>query len=109
MAQFVWGTVTAFGTTNPTINSGSGFTVIRVATGTYLIDFEEGLFKETPAIVATQQYSGSSSWTDFSNGGGQTTDNVTIIALDHIHAKLKTGGGNGAASDRNFSFIAIGD
>ena len=108
MAQ-VWGTVTAYATTNPTIHSGSGFSVIRVATGTYLIDFKDGLFNSTPALVATQQYSGSSNWEDFSNGGGQTTDNVVIIAIDRVHAKVKTGGGNGDAADRNFSFVAIGD
>jgi hypothetical protein len=109
MAQIIWGTVTAYGTTNPTINSGSGFSVLRVATGTYLIDFKDEVFTNTPALAATQQFSNSNSWTDFSYGGGQTTDNVVIIALDQTHAKVKTGGGNGDAADRNFSFVAIGD
>src|SRR6185436_5356939 len=101
--------VTAFGTTNPSIHSGNGFTVVRVDRGVYLIDFKDGLFNDTPALVATQQYSGNSNWNDFSSVGGNTKDNVTIIALDRIHAKLKTGDNDGNQQDRNFSFIAIGD
>ena len=109
MPQIIWGDVTAYGSTNPTIHSGGGFTVLRVAKGTYLIDFKEGVFSSTPALIATQQFSFSSNWNDFSSPGGDTTDNVVIVALDQTHAKVKTGGSNGDADDRNFSFVAIGD
>jgi hypothetical protein len=106
----VWGTINAFGTTSPTIHSGSGnFSIIRLGTGSYLIDFADNTFSETPALSVTQQYSGSSSWNDFSSGGGDTRDNSVIVALDSSQAKIKTGNNEGAASDRNFSFIATGN
>jgi hypothetical protein len=109
MAQ-AWGTITAFGTTNPKIHSGSGnFNVVRVAGGIYLIDFSDGLFSDTPALCATQQYSGDDKWDDFGSPGGSTLDNVTIIAIDSAHVKLKTGDIKGVGQDRNFSFIAIGN
>lgn len=109
MAQ-AWATITAYHTTTPTIHSGSGnFSVIRVDTGIYLIDFKDGTFTGTPALVATQQHGGGGSWTDFASAGSSTRDNVVILALDKDHAKLKTGDDNGKASDRNFSFIAMGN
>jgi hypothetical protein len=110
MAQ-VWGTITAFGTAQPKIHSGSqnNFDVVRVAAGIYLIDFKDGVFTKPPALCATQQYSGNDSWEDFGSPGGSTLDNVTIIALDNKHVKLKTGDMKGVGQDRNFSFIAIGD
>ncbi len=108
MAQ-AWGTITAFGTTNPKINSGSDFTVVREDTGVYLIDFKDNLFSRTPALCVTQQFTHNDHWNDFGNAGGDTRDNAIIIALDKRHAKLKTGDADGKAQDRNFSFIAIGD
>lgn len=106
----VWGTINGYGTKNPTIHTGSGdFRVTRLGTGLYLIDFADGTFKEAPGMTITQQYSSSSSWTDFSSNGGNTRDNATIVALDHGQAKVKTGDADGNASDRNFSFIAIGN
>ena len=109
MAQ-AWGDITAFGTTNPKIHSGSrNYNVVRVKEGIYLIDFNDGVFKGTPAFVVTQQFSGNSSWNDFGSDGGNTRDNAVLIAIDNVHAKLKTGDEDGDAKDRNFSFIAIGD
>lgn len=103
-----WGTITAHGTTTPTINSGSGFDIHREGQGIYLIDFKAG-FTKTPAFVATQQFSYNSKWDDYSSQGGDTRDNITIITLDYEHARVKTGDAGGNAQDRNFSFIAIGD
>ena len=109
MAQ-AWGTITAFRKDTPEIHSGSGnFKVVRVAGGIYIIDFNDGLFKNTPALCTTQQYSGNDKWDDFGSPGGSTLDNVTIIAIDKAHVKLKTGDMEGVGQDRNFSFIAIGD
>lgn len=106
----IWGTINAFGTSNPTVHSGSGnFRVTRLDTGTYMIDFADNSFKETPALILTQQYSDSTSWTDFSSGGGSTLDNSVIVALDSEQAKIKVGDSGGSVQDRNFSFIAIGN
>jgi len=108
MAQMAWGDVTAYGTTEPTIESGSGFSVERQAKGIYQIEFSPG-FNKMPALTATQQYSGNNNWHNTSSQGGDTRDNVTIISISTIHARVKTGDNNGVAQDRNFSFIAIGE
>ncbi|HSF43743.1 MAG TPA: hypothetical protein VLT87_28375 [Thermoanaerobaculia bacterium] len=112
MAQ-AWGTITAYNTTTPKVNSGSGnFTISRSAEGAYEIEFAEGTFQNTPALVVVQQYSGKDGrgrWTDFGYGGGDTRDNAVISALDKSKAKVITGNPDGKHEDRNFSFFAIGD
>ena len=105
--KMAWGNVTAYGTKSPTI-AGSGATILRDEQGIYYIDFQVK-FTNIPAFVATQQYSANDKWDDTSSKGGDTRDNVTIIALSATHAKVKTGDSGGNAQDRNFSFIAIGN
>ena len=109
MAQIAWATVTAFGgPTKPPFQGEGVHKIIRVGAGVYIIDFTEGFFSDRPALVTTQQYSLSEKWDDFNSGGGDTRDNVVIIALDKDQAKVKTGGNTGDAVDRNFTFVAIG-
>lgn len=109
MAQ-VWATVTAYETKDPKFNSTSGNSrITRLSTGVYLIDFADGTFKNTPALVVTQQFSDNAKWTDFSSNGGNTKDNAVIVALTKSQAKIKTGDEGGGTRDRNFSYVAIGD
>ena len=87
-----------------TIESGSGFTVLRTPPGRYEIRYASP-FGGHPAVVVTQNYPG---WNDFNVEGGDSRDNTVLIASDANRFKIKTGDGNGNAQDRNFSFIAIG-
>ncbi|WP_394203062.1 hypothetical protein [Shewanella waksmanii] len=87
-----------------TIHSGDGFIAIHDDTGEYSCAFNSGTFSSSPAVIATQNYPG---WSDFSSSGGSTEDNCTLIAINNTKCKIKTGGGNGSASDRNLSFVAM--
>ncbi|NJL26774.1 MAG: hypothetical protein HC897_02295 [Thermoanaerobaculia bacterium] len=110
MKAVAWGSVTTYGGGTPKIESSSGnFEVTRLGKGLYTIYFTSATFTKIPAFVVTQQFSGSSTWGDFSSAGGDTKDNAVIVALSSTQAKIKTGEQGGNASDRNFSFIAIGD
>lgn len=95
----IHGTVTSQGGT-----TGKGFTVQKVKnkmgnkTGAYQITFNTP-FSEIPTIVATQ--------TGF--GGGEIpADVVDIPSLEKDSATVITGDANNQFSDRQFSFIAIG-
>lgn len=81
-----------------------GFKVTHLGTGLYLVAFDLP-FTSMPAVVATQNYPG---WDDFTSNGGSTRDNAVVVALNETEVKIKTGDGNGSASDRNFCFIAMG-
>lgn len=78
--------------------SGSGFSVNKQTTGTYLIDFNDN-FSEIPAIVGSQ--------TGFGEGEGPT-DVIDFPFLQKGSATAITGDGRFNLSDRQFSFIAIG-
>ena len=98
--KWIWGCVTA----NGFIYSGSGFKVTRTDIGRYEIIYDSQ-FSGTPAVVVTQNYPG---WDDFTTGGGSSLDNCVLVASDQTHFKVRTGDGTGGASDRNFTFIAMG-
>jgi len=94
--------VTVFGSiqSNGTIVSGSGnFSVKRESTGNYTILFNTP-FNNNPAITASQWGYGS---------GESTLDNVIFPSVSGGSASAQTGDGGGHYSDRNFSFIAIGN
>ena len=92
----IYGTVSAKGNKI----SGSGFSVKKKSksTGTYLISFDNE-FSEIPAIVGSQ------------TGYGDEEYPVDILDFPHLQkggATVITGDGPGNFSDRQFSFIAIG-
>ncbi len=90
----LYGTVSSEGT----IISGTGYTVQRVSKGTYSINFIEN-FSEVPAIVGSQ--------TGFGNGQ-KPEDVVDFPYLDHESATAITGNTSDDHSDRQFSFIVMG-
>ncbi|MBP1764942.1 MAG: hypothetical protein H6Q70_281 [Firmicutes bacterium] len=102
MATTIYGCVNADGS----VHSGSEcFNPTKLETGIYLITFRS-CFCTTPAVVLTQNYP---DWESFSSSGGSTRDNVVIIAVNKDKVKVKTGNGDGDPTDRNFTFIAIGE
>lgn len=101
MASMIWGTING----NGTVNSGTNFTSTHLERGLYLINFSQA-FKTIPAVTVTQNYPG---WDKFDDHGGNTRDNAVVVALNQLEVKIKTGDGNGDASDRNFCFVAVGD
>lgn len=99
--QIIFGSVNADGT----IKGGSGFKVVPdTDKGVYNIVFDTS-FNSFPSVVSTQNYP---DWSDFTSGGGNTTDNSVIVALDNNKFKVKVGDSDGSGRDRNFSFIAVG-
>lgn len=107
MTKIIYGSVNADGS----IASGIGFTVQRSGVGTYEITFENS-FTKMPTVVGTQCYSdGNYSWDNIDSGGGETLDNLVVIAVTTNLCKLKTGNSEnrGDACDRKFGFIAIGE
>jgi hypothetical protein len=77
----------------------NNYNVDHFATGHYTIDFETAFSFRVLAVVVTQ----------VPNFDGSTLDNATIMSIDNERIKVKTGDGNGDASDRPFSFIVLGD
>jgi hypothetical protein len=71
--------------------------------GIYFITFEQP-FNKLPGASTTQIYPN-----DPSSQGGKTTDNALLIYLSTEQMNVKTGDGNGTASDRDFTFIVVGD
>ena len=84
------------------IISGTGFKVDHSNTGTYTILFEEP-FHVIPAISATQIFPN-----DVSSQGGDTRDNAVLVGIINDRFRVKTGGGDGRAADRHFTFVAMG-
>lgn len=101
--KHIFGNINADGS----VYSGSGdFSVVAEGdnSGEYTIIFRNP-FSEVPSTSAIQNYP---TWNDFRSNGGDTRDNVTLIAIDKDKVKLKTGDSNGLGVDRNFSFIVVG-
>lgn len=90
------------------IYTGSGFSVSKAGTGLYDITFAQA-FPSVPAASATQIYGlidyGNATGT---NAGGNTRDNAVIAHLSANKMRVKTGNGEGDASDRPFSLVVIG-
>ena len=82
--------------------SGSGFRCQRIDTGLYILFFDQ-TFNALPAVLATQSYP-----FNMNDDGGNTRDNAVVVGIAEDRTKIKTGNENGTASDRYFSFAAIG-
>ena len=87
---------------NGNIERGTGdFEVRKEATGLYTITFRPR-FSRVHGGATTQIF--------FSGGdGGNTRDNAVFVFLRDGDMRIKTGNGNGDASDRDFTFIVTGD
>ncbi|WP_430511657.1 hypothetical protein [Pannonibacter phragmitetus] len=100
--NIIWGVVNA----NGSIASGSGgagsyeFDVINEGPGIYQISFN-GNFAGVPAITGSQVMYG--------NMAESSLDNVVFPYLTAASATAITGASNGAAGNRSFSFIAVGE
>jgi hypothetical protein len=92
----IYGTVASDGR----IISGSGFISQRQNNGTYVIDFEPG-FSNIPAIVGSQ--------TGYGNINENPLDGIVFPYLNQGSATALTGDSSGGKTDRQFSFIAIGE
>ena len=88
---------------NGSRESGAGFTVSRLSTGFDDIIFGTA-FTGRPAGVVTQVYPGFDNFTE----PGSTLDNAVIHGIGTTRMRVKTGDGNGNASDRTFCFIVMG-
>jgi hypothetical protein len=86
---------------NGGINSGSGYSVSKVGTGLYDINFSTA-FNTTPAVVITQIFEGNN------QQGGDTRDNAVVVLTTTTKTRIKTGGSDGSVSDRSFCFVAFG-
>jgi len=97
MAQLLlWGSIEKDGTI---VSSSGGFSVKRESTGNYSILFKNQ-FTSNPAITGAQ----------WGYGTGQSTlDNVIFPSLSGGGANVQTGDSYGKYTDRNFSFIAVGN
>lgn len=107
MSKIIYGSVNS----NGTIESGIGFKVQQPSmAGIYQITFDNPFIKR-PTVVATQCLSTtfSDSWDAMSDNGGNTRDNVVVIAVKEDSCKLKTGDSDGNPCLRKFGFIAIGE
>lgn len=78
------------------------FNVRKTSTGIYDINFESR-FQNIPSVVATQVFK------DLGSSGGNTLDNVVIVDINDHFVSFKTGDSAGNPSDREFTFIAIGE
>ncbi len=85
------------------ILSGKGFRVVHEEKGLYNVLFNQN-FSTRPTVVVTQHYPDED---NFNKDGGNTKDNAVIIAISKDRFKVKTGNGQGYASDRAFEFIAV--
>jgi hypothetical protein len=82
---------------------GTGCSISKKGTGLYQIDFSPA-FPNYPAASVTQIFPSVS---DF-GGGGDTRDNAVIVGLNQNSMKVKTGGSDGSAGDRSFTFVVVG-
>ena|SRR5215213_9717452 len=100
MATILYGTVGKDGKKL----GGSGYSVSHTGgSGIYFITFQQP-FNKLPGGSTTQIYPN-----DPSSKGGNTMDNALIIYLSTEQMNVKTGDGSGNASDRDFTFIIVGD
>lgn len=79
--------------------SGDGFASKRDGQGIYEITFTKA-FKTIYGGSVTQIY-----WDE----DGNTRDNAVISQLDTTKLRLKTGDGSGNKTNREFTFIVVGD
>ncbi|WP_045726647.1 hypothetical protein [Xanthomonas sp. GPE 39] len=79
------------------VRHGSGFSVTHVSTGHCRVNFQ-------PPLQALQ----GASVTQIDGADGNTCDNAVIILADATQLLLKTGDGAGNQSDRDFTFVVIG-
>lgn len=88
---------------------GSGFTVTRDRTGVYDVTFSTA-FTDRPTVVVSQQFpdDNHTSGGKISDTGGNTRDNALVVGVTNSMVRIKTGDGDGDASNRRFHFIAIG-
>ena len=88
---------------------GAGFSVSRPHTGTYDVTFSSA-FSDRPTVVVSQQHpdDNNTSSGKISDRGGNTRDNATVVGVTNSMVRIKTGNGDGDASNRRFHFIAIG-
>lgn len=97
MAQLLlWGSIEKDGTI---VSSSGGFSVKRESTGNYSILFKNQ-FTNNPAITGSQWGFGS---------GQSTLDNVIFPSVSGGSVNVQTGDSGGSYTDRNFSFIAVGN
>ncbi len=82
------------------ITAGSGFTVSRTKTGYYRITFTPQ-FSSAPSVAVTQIFG------SFGNGGN-TLDNAVLTQITATQCEVQVGNSAGVASNRAFSFVAIG-
>jgi len=84
-----------------TVISGNNFVPVKIGTGLYTVVFTPP-FASRPTVIASQVYAGKN------ETGGNTKDNALVVAVTAERAVIKTGTPNGNASDRQFTFIAVG-
>ena len=84
------------------IAGGSGFYVRALGDGVFIVEFDSPL-PNVPAVVVKENYR---SWGDFDYTGGDSRDNVVLVAVDQKGFKVITGNNSGARVDRNFAFLA---
>ena len=97
--RIVCGTIRSDGA----VLSGAGFTVQKLGTGLYQINFNP-IFNMRPAASVTQIYP----YADNFGTGGDTRDNAVITGINNSALKLKTGESGGNAQDRSFTFVVVG-
>src|SRR5579883_438564 len=99
-----WGNIRADGT----IFDGSGnFTVTKAGTGVYDIAFKSA-FASVPTVVVTQVFpikDTTNTMGDTTSAGGSVLDNAVVVGILKGQCRIQIGGGDGAAADRNFSFL----
>ena len=94
----IWGNVKADGT----VLSGSGYRVEKIDTGLYTVIFNTS-FNAMPGVSVTEIWP-----QDINSHGGNTKDNAVLVAVEPDRFRVKVGEKDGDASDRDFSFVAIG-
>ena len=94
--RLVRGTVSSGGG----ITAGSGFSVSRYKTGYYRITFTPQ-FPGPPSVAVTQIFGSFGS-------GGNTLDNAVLTQITSTQCEVQVGNSSGVASNRAFSFVAIG-
>ena len=94
----MWGVVKSDGK----VISGAGFIVEHIGPGIYTVVFRRP-FTVIPAVVTSELYPN-----DVHSSGGDTRDNSVVVGIDLDRFRVKLGDGGGTATDRDFTFIAIG-
>jgi hypothetical protein len=90
--RIVWGIVNG----NGDISSGKGFTAVRNNIGTYTVTFTTP-FATRPCVVVTQHWS-----------SGDIRGSAIVYSIGSSSCHIVTSDGQGAHSNRHFSFIAVG-